>query len=101
MRNHEKVEQEAENLRYEWFDEERPMMLAGKVWMPKQIDNTMVSATPTPPSKDIKTIVPSATSITSPSLEDTSEPVDIDGFSPLIGYPKYKVEMYIVANFPR
>ena len=53
------------------------MVPAAKAWRPKQKDNTIVSATPTPPKGDATAIVPSASSITSPSLEDTSEPMDM------------------------
>ena len=73
-RNHEKVEQEAEKLRDEWFNEERPMVPTAKVWRPKQIDNTMVLTTPIVPRKDdANAIVSSTSSITSPLLENTSE----------------------------
>src|SRR3954471_1232694 len=68
MRNHEKVEQEAEKLRDEWFNKECPMVPATKVWMPTQIDITVEPTTSIVPREDdANAIVSSKPSITSPS----------------------------------
>ena len=78
MRNHEKVEQEEEKLRDEWFNKERPMVPVAKVWRPKQVDRTVTPTTPTVPREgDANAIVSSTPSITSPSLVDTTESVDL------------------------
>src|ERR1041385_1542301 len=87
MRSHEKVEQEAEKLRDEWFNEDRPMVPAAKVWRPKQIDNTVALPTPVVPREDdANAIVSSTPSITSPSLENTSESVDMHEEEELLDY---------------
>src|SRR4051812_10475918 len=54
------------------------MVPAAKVWRPKQIDNTVDLTTPIVPREDdANAIVSSTPSITSPSLENTSESVDM------------------------
>src|SRR3954462_5094090 len=61
MRNHEKVDQEAEKLRDEWFNKERPMVLVANVWRPKQLDNTLALSTPAVPREDDAYVIVSST----------------------------------------
>ena len=87
MRNHEKVEKEAEKLRDKWFNKERPMVPAKKVWRPKPIDSAMALSTPVVPREDdANTTVSSTTSIISSSLEITSESLDMHEEEELVDY---------------
>src|SRR4051812_38464382 len=105
MRNHEKVEQEEEKLRDEWFNEECPMVPATKVWRPKQIDNTVALSTPVVPREDgANAIVSSTPSMTSTSLENTLESVDMHEEEELLDYdptPVHEImDIHIVFYLP-
>ena len=82
MRSHEKEEQEAEKLRDKFFNESRPVVPPKQVWKPKQKESIATSAfiiaTPTLPTEDDAAAITSSTSpITSYSLGDISESVDM------------------------
>ena len=82
LRNHEKGEQEADKQRDELVKKIWPMAPAAKVWRPKQKGGACAFTTviSTPPGKeDAISIVSSTSLITSPSLGDISEPVDMNG----------------------
>ena len=82
LRNHLKGEQEADKQRDELVKKICPMAPTAKVWRPKQKGGACAFTTvvSTPPGKeDAIAIVSSTSLITSPSLGDISEPVDMNG----------------------
>ena len=82
MSNQEKVEREVEKRRDEVFNETHPI-IPSKVWVPKRVEDTMVTlvvtTTHAPSEEDNMSMVASPTPVTAlPAIDEISEPASIE-----------------------